>query len=233
MGKFKDLKGNRYGRLTVLELDHIKRNDYGSKTYWRCVCDCGNEVIVRSDSLGRTTFSCGCITKENIKKLIDTESSKENRFKSTHGDSKTRFYKIFEGMKARCNRPSHSMYRNYGGKGIRVEWSSYEDFKKDMYDSYIEHCNEFSEKETTIDRIDSNGNYSKDNCKWSTHKEQSSNISTNVLVIMDDGSLKTLREISDITNITVSALRKRYYKSKYKGTKRIPYNQLIKNKDIV
>ena len=233
MGKFKDLTGNKYGRLTVIELDHIKKTEKRSRTYWKCICECGNEIVVRSDSLGTTTLSCGCITKENIKKLVESDKSKENRFKATHGESNTRFYKIFEGMKARCNRPSHSMYRNYGAKGVKVEWESYEEFKKDMYDSYIEHVNEFGEKETTIDRIDSNGNYKKDNCRWSTHKEQSRNISTNVLVIMEDGSLKNLQEISDMTNVSVNALRKRYNKSKYKGTKRIPYKELIKDKDIV
>lgn len=86
-----------------------------------------------------------------------------------------RFNYIFLGMKRRCTDIKSSNYKYYGERGIKVEWKSYQEFKDDMYKSYKEHAKLFGEKQTTIDRIDVNGNYCKKNCRWATWKEQSGN----------------------------------------------------------
>jgi len=84
-------------------------------------------------------------------------------------------YRTFCGMRARCNSKSDGGYKYYGGKGIKCEWKTYQEFKNDMYDSFIKHLNKYGRKQTSIDRIDSDKNYCKENCRWATWKEQTKN----------------------------------------------------------
>lgn len=89
-----------------------------------------------------------------------------------------RFYKIWADMKQRCNNPKCPSFYNYGGRGIQYcfEWMCYENFKADMYPSYLEHVALYGEKQTTLDRIDVNDHYYKDNCQWATYQQQRINI---------------------------------------------------------
>lgn len=126
--------------------------------------------------------------------------------------SHTRFYNIWNGMRQRCFNPKRERYSMYGGRGIIVcnEWLDIITFKKDMYDSYVSHCKEFGEKQTSIDRIDNDGDYCKENCKWATHKEQGSNTRSHY------GSIKKKQDFSKIMKgktITYVA----YYKRKRRG----------------
>jgi len=106
------------------------------------------------------TKSCWCL-KNNINK--------------THWFSKTRFYNIFIWILKRCNNIKSINYKNYGWRWIKCEWNSFEEFHKDMFESYEKHCKDFSIKDTSIDRMDVNWNYSKDNCNWATSKIQNNN----------------------------------------------------------
>ncbi len=112
-----------------------------------------------------------------------------------HGFKGTRFYAIWGGMKSRCTNPNKDGYERYGGRGIKIckKWNNFINFKNDMYNLYLEHCLEFGIQNTTIDRIDSNKNYCKENCRWATMKEQSRNTSTN-RIITYDGKSKTIVE---------------------------------------
>lgn len=93
----------------------------------------------------------------------------------THGMRKTIFYQKYHKMVTRCTKETDKRYKDYGGRGIECEWKSFEDFRDDMYESYLQYVEEFGRKETTIDRINVNGNYCKENCRWATWAEQSRN----------------------------------------------------------
>lgn len=159
----KDIKGKRFGRLLVKELSHIDKH---KKAHWVCICDCGEETVVLASNLrtGRTT-SCGCYRKE-IEKIASV----------THGLSRTdgkvnRLYSIWLDMKKRCNNKKNKEFKNYGARGIKVceEWI-------DDYPAFHEWAiqNGYNEN-LTLDRIDVDGDYSPDNCKWSTLAEQAKN----------------------------------------------------------
>ena len=114
----------------------------------------------------------------------------------------TKFYRSYYSMKRRCYDENNDRYNNYGGRGIIVcdRWNDPENgfinFKEDMYDSFLKHIEEYGEENTTIDRINVNGNYEPSNCKWSTNKEQSNN-KTNNHYIEYNGELLSLSLLVD------------------------------------
>jgi len=127
---------------------------------------------------------------------------------TSHGLSKTRFWSIFINMQTRCNNAKTRNYHLYGGKGVRVLWEKFEDYRDDMYASFLEHVAKHGEKNTTIDRIDVNGNYCKENCRWATYKEQGRNTTQN-RPLEFDGKSQTIGAWSEDFGISVSQIRKR------------------------
>lgn len=189
---FKDLTGQRFGRLVAIELaPKIKRERV---CFWKCVCDCGTQVTVRSVSLTRgSTQSCGCYCSDHAR---ETET--------THGRSKTVEYGIWAGAKTRCNDPNVKHFSKYGGRGITMskEWSAdFMAFYRDM--------GQRPSPEHSLDRVDNDGPYSKENCRWATQSEQARNTRGN-LYITYAGETLTLIEWSERTGINYKTLHTRH-----------------------
>lgn len=128
-----------------------------------------------------------------------------------HGMWKTSFYRRWLAINQRCGNPKYSQYKDYGGRGIKNEWSSFEDFKRDMYENYQEHFRKYGERQTRIERIDNNGNYNKQNCKWATCKQQMRNRRNNHMITIN-GTTKCMTDWANQIGITYSALWKRLKK---------------------
>lgn len=162
-----NLVGKRFGKLMVVEEKGI--NKWGNCLFL-CKCDCGSQKVIPSANLrDERTKSCGCLSSRNKIGLLNL----------THGfsrkDHPESFYNRYMGIRARCNNPKNHKYPIYGARGIKCLWKSFEEFKNDMYESYLDHIKEFGHKNTIIDRIDVNGNYIKENCRWVTAKESAMN----------------------------------------------------------
>lgn len=162
-GTYKDLTGQKFGRLTAVR--RIKQ--IGGRTVWECVCSCGmrKDTAINNLQNGHVQ-SCGCLWKE-IRRNGGTHH--------THCLSRTKFYRVWIDIKTRIKNKNSKYYQSYGLRGIKTEWDDFESFRNDMYDSYLEHVKNFGGRQTSIDRIDVNGNYSKENCRWSTQSEQQEN----------------------------------------------------------
>lgn len=177
-----DITGNRYGRLTVIrKVERIRYASGNSHRVWECLCDCGNIIRCTTDRLRRgNTKSCGCLRKEI--------TSKKNY---KHGGTKTKLYRIWAEMNGRCFCKTNKAYKNYGARGIRVcdEWrKNFSLFRSwAMSNGYQEGL--------TIERIDNNGNYCPDNCKWIPKSEQPKN-RRNCHLITFNGKTQTLSEWS-------------------------------------
>lgn len=130
-----------------------------------------------SDTMKRK-YATGEMEKRGFGKLCDRDHLKElHRNNIKHGMTHTRLYVIWSMMKQRCNNKKHQAYERYHGRGIKVckEWMDFTIFKEDMYNSYIEHCRKYGEKQTTLDRINNDDGYYKENCRWATLREQIEN----------------------------------------------------------
>lgn len=137
------------------------------------------------------------------------KGARSERYK--HGLSGGRFYKTYFDMRHRCENPTDKRFHRYGGRGIKVIWATFEDFRADMYESWVAHVKEYGQKQTQIDRIDRDGNYCKENCRWVTCSEQQRNRSTNRLITFEGKTLTSV-EWGEITGIKAGEIRKRLYR---------------------
>lgn len=171
MSKMKDLTGRRFNRLTVIKRD-LNPQQGRARTKWICKCDCGKIIsVVSTDLLRGHTQSCGCYQKSQASKSLTEIKSRNPNFHKT----KTKAYRIWRGMLRRCNNPKTPFYFYYGGRGIKVckRWLEYDCFLADMGEPG---------KQDTLDRIDTNGDYCPENCRWVTMQEQCNNRNSNLTI---------------------------------------------------
>ena len=189
--------GDRFGRLTIISRadDYIKPSG-DHRPCWNCKCDCGNITIVRGDDLiSHHIQSCGCLRKE-----------KASLHFATHNLSNTRIYGIYTDMKYRCYNSNAKAYKNYGGRGIIIcdEWLGNDGFIN-FYNWSITHG--YADN-LTIDRINVDGNYEPNNCRWIPKEYQSSNLRRNKYVYFNNEKY-TIPQLSNILGISVQLLKYR------------------------
>lgn len=183
-----DLIGRTYGRLTVLSRDE----NAGKEPRWRCVCECGSVKVIYGTSLrSGQTKSCGCLAK-----IITSKRSLK------HGMFGSPEWRAWNSMKSRCHQPSNKNFINYGARGITVcdRWrESFENFFADM--------GARPSSEHQIDRVNNDGPYEPDNCRWATRKQNMRNRRNTVRY----GGL-TLREIAEQTGENYHTLKTRAFR---------------------
>lgn len=211
-----NLLGERFGQLTVVKELPYRINKFGKKEYmWLCQCDCGNTIEECTHSL-RQGYAHKC-------KACYTNDKKYNYY--VHGDSKSSLYRIWTGMKQRCYNPNNPDYYLYGARGITVcdEW-------KDDYPAFKEWAiaNEYEEEvnhryESTIDRIDPNGNYEPSNCRWVSAKTQMRNRRCTVMCYYN-GELIPLAEAAELLGVKWFQLYQQWNKGIYKDATEIDFS---------
>lgn len=165
---FIDITNQNFRKLKVIRR---VENDKENRAMWLCICECKKIKVVMGKHLrSGKVKTCGCGKKEYAIK---------------HNMANTRFYKIWKNIKTRCNNTKSLDYKNYGGRGISIcnRWLNFLNFKADMYTAYLYHVKLYGYKNTSINRINNNGNYELSNCQWSTWEEQVGNTRKNVYFI--------------------------------------------------
>lgn len=183
------MQGQKFGRLTVIQKAERDRN---GNPQWLCQCDCGQVRLAWEGKLkSGHTKSCGCLK-------IDMFRARVRR----HGQHESPTYSSWEKMISRCLNPNDYRYADYGGRGIEVceRWRDFVNFFEDM--------GERPGSEYSLDRIDVDGSYCPENCRWATRKEQQRNRRVNRLVQLD-GETVTVTEAAELTGISEDVLRSR------------------------
>lgn len=190
---FIDLKGQEFGSLKVLE--------YLGKSKWLCECKCGNKIIVLGGNLKRgNTQSCGCKRKKQ------SRINGKNNEKYVQIKQNTLYKKLYTtwiGIRRRCKSKKSSKYKDYGGRGIDIckQWDNFENFFEWSINNGVK-------SNLSIDRIDNNGNYEPNNCRWATSKIQQRN-RRNSHIVKFKSNTYCITELAEKYNINIRTLRGR------------------------
>jgi hypothetical protein len=192
-GRFRDISGMKFGRLTAICQTASKKTSNGAMAQWVCRCECGNEVVRTTSALfHKKTPSCGCWHHEWTRKH-------GHSFDASGRRSPT--YMTWQNMIGRCTNPKATGYEHYRSLGVTVcdRWRKFENFLADMGDRPIG---------TTLDRIDNKGSYEPGNCRWATKTTQANNRRTNLHFVYK-GVSYTLAELARATSRDKDTLRAR------------------------
>lgn len=187
-----DLSGQRFNHLTVVRWlypEERRKINYN----WLCKCDCGKEIqTMKSKLVSGHTKSCGCMKSKRIGNL-----NKKYKYHDR------RLYEVYMGIKERIEKPGCSEYKNYGARGIKLcdEWSGELGFDVFAEWAYANGYDTNAKRgECTIDRIDVDGDYCPENCRWITNKEQQNNRRDTVWITYN-GETHNMKQWSEILNI--------------------------------
>lgn len=201
MGGYQDLTGQRFGRLVAIKKVG-KSNSHG--VLWECKCDCGKVCNVRANYLREgSTTSCGCYHSEIKREHMRKVSEKNVKHGMARRGHTTSLFTRWECMRSRCYYPKNIMYHRYGGRGIKVcdEWQEFEPFMEwALANGYRD--------DLALDRIDGDGDYCPENCRWVTQKENNRN-KDDIVYLTVDGETRMLVEWAEITNQPVGRLHSR------------------------
>lgn len=198
MGKWREVVGQKFNRLLVVDNSGVRRG----VAFVKCLCDCGKMIETRKGAVtSGQAKSCGCLQKERFREAV-------KNIRLTHGKTRSKEYRIWSSMLQRCCNSNDKSYHNYGGRGITVceRWMNFKNFFIDM-----------GEKPTpkhSIDRIDNNKGYHPDNCRWATTEQQANNKRDSVRIRFDGKDL-TISEWSRLIGISPSGLWYRLYEKKW------------------
>lgn len=182
-----DLTGKHFGRLIVIE----RAENAGRHPKWKCVCECGREAVIYGSNLRQGyTKSCGCLHSE---KTVEAHT--------THGKARSPEYITWRNMIDRCSNRNRREFKDYGGRGIAVceRWTVFENFFEDMGSK---------PEGLSLDRIDVNSGYSKENCRWATAKEQARNTTKN-RIIEFNGLSRPLAEHCELLGLNYRTVHQR------------------------
>ena len=172
------------------------------KIYELCRCVCWKEKYVCRDNLFNwKSTNCTCMQYKNNTPILVARNT-------IHWMTNTRLFRIYRGICTRCNNPRMECYKNYWGRWIKCLRNSFLDFYNDMHESYEEHCKEYGEQETTIDRIDVNWNYCKENCRWATNQEQGDNRRLNRKLDYNGKHYDTMSQLARELKVPITSLHK-------------------------
>jgi hypothetical protein len=197
MAKFKDLTGQTFVRLYVIE--YAGRVGTRPISAWKCRCLCGKEKVVRGADLIRgKTVSCGCYMVERIREIRTKHSES--------GYATTKEYATWLSIRKRCFSPQDKNWPRYGGRGITMsqEWSK-------SYDNFLRDMGRAPSQKHSIDRINNDGNYEKSNCRWATNKQQSNNRFGN-LRIPYNGKVQTATQWAEELGLNRRMISEKFYK---------------------
>lgn len=212
--KKEDFTGRRFGRLVVLQ--ELESVNYRRRMLVKC--DCGNEKDVRLSHLtGGLIVSCRCVQKERIIQLS-----------VTHNLHNHPLYSLWNGIKMRCYNPNRKSFKNYGGRGIKM----YDLWKRDFQSFYDWSIKNGWKKGLQIDRIDNNGWYSPDNCRFVTAKINSRNRRNNVILEMN-GHKKTMAEWSEQYGVDLKILWQRINSGMPLSEALVYKKSVISDQDVV